>query len=87
MFQSRLRYITDGKRHLICLPYSVANLHQMARELDIDRCWYHYKSKKTGRIRPHYDIPKGRRAEIERRCVFVRYCDIVNAIKAYYNEI
>lgn len=43
--------ITDGKRHLVCIPYTIDNLHAMARALGIRRCWYH-------RCRlPHYDIP------------------------------
>lgn len=30
-------YVTDGKRHLVCIPYSVENLHQMAADLGIGR--------------------------------------------------
>lgn len=41
-------------RHLICVPYTIANLHQMAKELGIKRCWFH-----AGR-HPHYDMPKRR---------------------------
>lgn len=41
-------------RHLVCVPYSVENLHQMADALGIKRCWFHNGSY------PHYDIPKGR---------------------------
>lgn len=25
-----LEFVCDRKRHLVCVPYSVANLHQMA---------------------------------------------------------
>lgn len=45
-------------RHLVCHPYSVANLHAMAEKLGIKRCWFH-----SGRL-AHYDIPKKRAAEI-----------------------
>ena len=30
-----LEYLTDGARHLICQPYSIENLHEMARQLNI----------------------------------------------------
>ena len=60
--QGRLEYITDGQRHLICLPYKVEYLHVMAAELGIKRCWYHAGTY------PHYDIPKRRIAEIEAKC-------------------
>ncbi len=33
-----MRYLCDTKRHLICEPYSVENLHKMAKELKIPRC-------------------------------------------------
>lgn len=46
---SKTRYICDRKRHLVCFPYSIQNLHRMAEELGIKRCWFH---------RNHYDIPK-----------------------------
>lgn len=57
-----LEYLTDGRRHLVCLPYSVKNLHQMAEELGIKRCWFH---------RDHYDIPLRDQFEIESRCRIV----------------
>lgn len=70
-----LQFLTDGKRHLICVPYSVANLHAMADALGIKRCWFH---------RDHYDIPARRVSEIEALCTKVsskeiariaRHCD------------
>ena len=67
-----MRYLTDGKRHLICLPYSVENLHQMADELGIHRCWFHNN---------HYDIPKRRIKEIEEKCELVSSRDILKIIK------
>lgn len=58
----RMKYLTDRKRHLICLPYSVDNLHKMAEDLGINRCWFH---------KDHYDIPKMRIKEIEDKCEIV----------------
>ena len=56
-------YLCDNnQRHLICIPYSISNLHKMANELDIKRCWFH---------KNHYDIPKKRITEIQNKCEFV----------------
>lgn len=63
-----MRYLTDGKRHLICDPYSIENLHRMADDLDIKRCWFH---------KDHYDIPKNRIDEITLKCEMVSSKDIV----------
>lgn len=60
-----MAYLTDGRRHLICVPYSIPNLHAMATVLGIKRCWYH------GGAHPHYDIPVRRRADVEARCQIV----------------
>jgi Protein of unknown function (DUF4031) len=59
-------YYCDNRRHLVCWPYTRANLHAMARTLGIKACWFH------GGDRPHYDIPLTRIAEISARCVVVR---------------
>jgi len=69
----KLRYLTDGKRHLICIPYTVDNLHLMAAELGIKRCWFH---------KDHYDIPLKRIPEIESQCEIIGSKDIVRIIKA-----
>lgn len=61
----RVIFYCDNKRHLICEPYSVENLHRMAEELGINRCWFH-----AGRF-PHYDIPKCRIAEVQANCVVI----------------
>lgn len=66
-----MRYLTDGKRHLICDPYSIENLHQMADDLNIRRCWFH-----VGNI-PHYDVPKKRMDEILSKCEIVSSKEIV----------
>lgn len=44
-----MEFYCDNKRHLICKPYSIENLHLMAKQLNIKRCWFH---------KNHYDIPK-----------------------------
>jgi hypothetical protein len=73
-------YITDGKRHLVCIPYSVDYLHLMADILGIKRCWYHHTPY------PHYDIPKRRVDEIEERCIIVSSKDIVRICRGEYDE-
>lgn len=67
----QLEFVTDKHRHLVCVPYSIPNLHKMAEILDIKRCWFH---------RDHYDIPKRRIAEIEQKCTIVTPRDIVRII-------
>lgn len=67
-----MRYLTDGKRHLICEPYSIENLHKMAEALGIKRCWFH---------KDHYDIPKRRIAEIEAKCEVVSSKEIVRIVR------
>jgi hypothetical protein len=62
-------------RHLICLPYSIENLHKMAEALDIGKHWYH-----TGKY-PHYDIPKSRIEEIKSKCKVVRPREILEIIQ------
>jgi hypothetical protein len=67
-----MKYLTDKKRHLICLPYSINNLHIMANKLNIKRCWFH---------KNHYDIPKKRIEEIENICEIVSSKKILSIIK------
>lgn len=67
-----MKYLTDGKRHLICVPYSIENLHLMAETLGIKRCWFH---------KDHYDIPKRRIKEIESKCTIVSAKEIVKIIR------
>lgn len=57
-----MEYLYDRLRHLICLPYSVENLHKMALDLEIRRCWFD---------KDHYDIPKRRIKEIQAKCRLV----------------
>lgn len=67
-----MQYFCDTVRHLVCVPYSKENLHKMAADLGIKRCWFH---------KNHYDIPKRRIAEITAKCEVVptrRILEIVN---------
>ena len=47
-----MQYYSDKQRHVVCIPYSIPNLHAMAQALGIKRSWYHIHPY------PHYDIPK-----------------------------
>lgn len=60
--EKRMKFFCDDSRHLVCVPYSIENLHAMAAELGIKRCWFHNSAH------PHYDIPKRRIAEIQAKC-------------------
>ncbi len=66
-----LEFVTDGRRHLVCRPYSIENLHRMAEGLSISRAWFH---------RDHYDIPKRRIADIESRCTLVSPRELLSLI-------
>lgn len=81
-----MRYLTDGKRHLICEPYSIENLHRMADDLGIHRCWFHNTKIHANRSMAHYDIPKKRIAEITARCEMVSSRKIVEIIRKYQDE-
>lgn len=70
-----MKYFTDRKRHLVCFPYSFSNLHKMAGDLNIKRCWFH---------KDHYDIPKMRINEIESKCLIVSPRDILQIIKGNF---
>ena len=67
-----MKYYCDNNRHLVCIPYSKNNLHKMAEELNIKRCWFH---------RDHYDIPKKRIKEIQNKCEVVSSREIVKIIR------
>lgn len=57
-----MTYYCDDYRHLVCVPYSAENLHKMAEDLGIKRCWFHGN---------HYDIPKRRIQEIQSKCTVI----------------
>lgn len=67
-----LKYYCDDARHLVCVPYSKENLHKMADDLGIKRCWFH---------KDHYDIPKLRMKEIMDKCEVVSSKRIVEIIR------
>jgi hypothetical protein len=67
-----IEFICDKRRHLVCIPYTIPNLHKMAMVLGINPRWFH---------RDHYDIPKRRVAEITAKCVCVPSWRIVEIIK------
>ena len=71
----RLKFFCDRSRHLVCVPYSIGNLHIMAEELGIARCWFH---------KDHYDIPKKRIDEIMPKCEVISSKDIVRIIKTKF---
>lgn len=71
-----MEYFCDNQvRYLTCLPYSIENLHEMAKDLGIKRCRFH----KTNY--PHYDIPKTRTQEISEKCTEVSTRELLNMIK------
>ncbi len=67
-------FYCDTWRHLICVPYSVENLHKMAEILDIKRCWYDPKPH------AHYDIPKRRYDEIRAKCTLIPAVELLKLI-------
>lgn len=76
-FLERITFYCDDKRHLVCLPYSIENLHTMAQKLNIPKNWFH----KGKRNNSHYDIPKTRIAEITAKCNLVPSAVIVDIIR------
>lgn len=69
-----MRYFYDEQRHLVCVPYSVENLHKMAQDLGIKRCWYHAGTK------PHYDVPKRMMTTIGERASLVTPREILKIV-------
>lgn len=73
---SGIKFYHDGMRHLVCVPFSVENLHAMAEELGIKRCWFH-----ASKDHPHYDVPKKRMATIGERSTLVRPRQVLAIIR------
>lgn len=69
-----MKYFCDGERHLICVPYNRENLHKMAEELNIKKCWFHSDPD-------HYDIPIRRIDEIMHKCTIVTTKELVKIIR------
>lgn len=70
-----LKFFCDSCRHIVCIPYSIQNLHTMASVLGLKRCWFH---------KDHYDMPKKRIEELTARCALVSSRDIVHIIRGTY---
>jgi len=70
-----LRFFSDNQRHLVCWPYSIEGLHEMARQLGIGRWWFH-----PGRL-AHYDVPKRRITEVAARTEVVSARTILAIVK------
>jgi len=66
-----MKYYCDESRHLVCVPYTLENLHKMAEDLKIKKCWFH---------KNHYDIPKKRIEEIKQQCEVITSKEIVKII-------
>lgn len=75
-----MTFYCDRKRHLVCVPYSIDNLHKMACQLNINRCFFDFKSK-SGNIHAHYDIPVRRIKEIMKSVTLVDRRVILQIIK------
>lgn len=73
-----LQYFSDKERHLVCVPYTLENLHRMADDLlgPNMRHWFH-----MGKNKPHYDIPKKRLEEIASKTTVITKQGIWNIIK------
>jgi hypothetical protein len=74
--ENELTYYCDSIRHLVCTPYSTENLHKMAKDLDIKKCWFH------ATCYPHYDIPVGMINEVMAKCTIVRPREILKITMA-----
>jgi tetraacyldisaccharide-1-P 4'-kinase len=60
---------------LVCCPYSIENLHRMAGDLNIKRCWFH---------KDHYDIPLMRLDEIMKKTIICSSKNIVRIKNKVY---
>jgi len=72
-----MTYYCDNMRHLVCVPYSIENLHEMGKVLGIKRWWFH---------KDHYDIPKRRIEEIQSKCTLVNPRVIVSIIRNEFDH-
>ena len=67
-------------RHLVCLPYSTENLHEMASALNIKRCWWH-----SGASYAHDDIPQRRINEITSKCEVITPRQLLAIVKGEWD--
>jgi len=70
-------FFCDQSRHLVCTPYSIENLHIMAEQLKIKKCWFH---------KDHYDIPKRRVNEIMEKCQIISSKEIWQIIHNKFTD-
>lgn len=70
-----MQYFYDTMRHLVCVPYSIDNLHVMAKDLGIGKHWFDPSPY------PHYDIPKRMMEAINRRAKQVRPREVLAIVK------
>lgn len=68
-----MTFYYDKKRHLVCLPYTVENLHKMADELKISRDCFHQN---------HYDIPIDALEEVSKKCVYLNERQMITIISS-----
>jgi len=76
-----VRFVCDSMRHLVCVPYTLANLHRMAEILGIGRHWFHRAKY------PHYDIPKRRVREIMGRVEVVTPRELLRIVQAGVKDV
>ena len=67
-----LLYLTDGHRNVICVPYSIENLHKMADDLGIKRSWFK---------EDHYEIPDSYYPQFEDKCERVTTPTLFKTVK------
>lgn len=77
-----MKYYCDKYRHLVCVPFSIENLHKMAEDLNIGK--HFFEVSKLGFA--HYDIPKMRVEQIMAKCEVVSQKDILRIIKGEFNN-
>jgi hypothetical protein len=70
--------VCDNSRHLVCLPYSIDNLHIVAESLGIKRCWFHGS---------HYDIPLRHMGEIKSRCVIATTRQVLGIVQGVVKTV
>lgn len=68
-----LTYYCDNNGHLVCRPYTVHNLHDMAEKLKIHSSWFHTGEGIADTLvkKPHYKIALSRRGEFRKLCTTV----------------
>lgn len=75
-----MEYYCDDSRHIVCVPYTLENLHKMAEDLGIAKSWFHRGKNENS----HYDMPKRRIEEITSKCNLVPSTVIVDIIRGRF---